>query len=425
MMKLLADLNKNARISLVALPVWSVFWGLVFFYSPLYMKALGLDSIAIGVVNTVNLAFAFVCFLLASPIANKIGRKRTTLIFDLLSWSLPMLIWAFSKNVWFFLLAGIVNAFSKITSISWNCIITEDEEKGKVPKIFTIVTLINSSIGIFAPITGFFIGEFGLVAAMRTLYAIGALSMAAMFIIRNLFLSETKAGTRLMADHQGLSFFESFKKYVKLLSRLKKDKKFLMLAGVFVTTNFITTLNIFQVIFLTGRLHFSQQAISIVPFAVAVSDIIAFIVIFPILAKRRSESVLILFLACNFIASLSFLMIPEKNLFIMLMVMAVNGASNFLMGSYRESVFMNNQGEHEKADMYSAVQTLTILCCIPAGYLGGLLYEHNPIMPFALVSILYLAAFAAAFSFSRPDGATSLMRSLSTALSRGRDRDDG
>jgi MFS family permease len=398
---MLGDLNKNARVSLIALPLWSVFWGLVYFYSPLYMKGLGLDEVAIGIVNTVNLLFAFLCFLIASPIANKLGRKRTTLVFDLLSWTLPMLIWAVSKNVWFFLVAGVVNAFSKVTSISWNCIITEDEKAEKVPKIFTFVSLVNSAIGIFAPVTGFFIVRFGLVPSMRALYAIGALCMAAMFIVRNLFLAETKAGLRLMNDHGGHSWLESFREYLRLLSRLRGNGKFLLLSVVFITTNFITTLNVFQVIFLTERLRFSQEAISIVPFAVAVSNIAAFLIIAPRFGKKRSESALRAFIACNFAASLLFLAIPEKNLWAMLAVMAANGASNFLMGAYRESVFMNSQGEDEKADMYAAVQTLTMLFCVPAGYIGGLLYRIDARMPFALVSALYFLAFVAASAFSR------------------------
>jgi hypothetical protein len=50
--------------------------------------------------------------------------------------------------------------------------------------------------------------------------------------------------------------------------------------------------------------------------------------------------------------------------------------------------------------MYAAVQTVTMLFCIPAGYLGGLLYKINAFLPFVLVSALYLAAFAAALAFS-------------------------
>jgi Na+/melibiose symporter-like transporter len=365
------------------------------------MRSLGLNEVDIGLVSTVNLAFAFLCHLVASPVTNKIGRKKATVIFDTLSWSVPMVIWAASQNIWFFLAAGIVNATSKVTVVSWNCLVSEDEKREKVPKIFTIITLVNSAIGVFAPITGFFIAQFGLINSMRPLYAIGGISMAAMFISRHFFVRETEAGKKMMADHAGIPMKQSVAAYLKMVFGLYRNRKFALLAVIFITTNFINTLNVFQVIFLTERLKYAQNTISLIPFIVAVANILIFAFVVPRLSKKKPESVLSAFALGNLIASLLFLAIPEKNLGVMLAVMALNGMANFILLSYRESVFMNAQGEHEKADMYSAVQTLTILFVIPAGYAGGILYRVNPLFPFALVSILYAAAFAASIAFSR------------------------
>jgi len=337
------------------------------------MRQIGLGEIEIGLVNTINLVFAFLCHLVASPITNRLGRKRTTLIFDIVSWSISMLIWAIAQNFWFFLAAAVVNAFSKIVAVAWNCLISEDEKNEKVPKIYTILALINSSIGIFALVSGFFIAKFGLVNSMRALYAIGALSMATMFIVRNFLVTETKAGMKLMNDHSNFTIFESLNSYLKILSRLHKNRKFILLSVIYITTNFIITLNIFQIIFLKEQLLYSEKSISLVPFVIAISNITVFIFIIPRLKKFRNEIILSMFIALNFASSLLFLIIPEKNLIAMLAIMASNGASNFVLQAYRDSIFMNSQGEHEKADMFSAVQMLTILFCIPAGYIGGVL----------------------------------------------------
>ena len=395
-MKLLGDINNNARISLLVIPMWSIFWGLVFFYSPLYMRQIGLSEIEIGLVNTTSMIFAFLCHLVASPITNRLGRKRTTLIFDLLSWSGSMLIWAISQNVWWFLVAGIVNALSKIVSVSWNCLISEDEKKEKVPKIYTILSLINSSIGIFALITGFFIAKFGLVSSMRALYAIGALSMAIMFVLRNLLVTETAAGKKLMNDHRGLSVLESMGCYLELMSGLYKNRKFILLLIIYVTSNFILSLNIFQIIFLKEELAFSEESISLVAFIVAVSNILIFAFAVPRLARMRSETILAISIAGSLVGSLLFMFIPKNDLVTMLAVMALNGTSLFILAAYRDSLFMNSQGEHDKADMFAAVQTLTTLCCIPAGFVGGALYDVTPVAPFALVAIMNFIALSVA-----------------------------
>ena len=399
-MKLLGDINNNARISLLVIPMWSIFWGLVFFYSPLYMRQIGLSEIEIGLVNTTSMIFAFLCHLVASPITNRLGRKRTTLIFDLLSWSGSMLIWAISQNVWWFLVAGIVNALSKIVSVSWNCLISEDEKKEKVPKIYTILSLINSSIGIFALITGFFIAKFGLVSSMRALYAIGALSMAIMFVVRNLLVTETAAGKKLMNDHRGLSVLESMGCYLELMSGLYKNRKFILLLIIYVTSNFILSLNIFQIIFLKEELAFSEESISLVAFIVAVSNILIFAFAVPRLARMRSETILAISIAGSLVGSLLFMFIPKNDLVTMLAVMALNGTSLFILAAYRDSLFMNSQGEHDKADMFAAVQTLTTLCCIPAGFVGGALYELTPVAPFVLVAIMNLIALSVAIYLS-------------------------
>jgi predicted MFS family arabinose efflux permease len=397
----LADLNRNARVSLLALPVWSVFWGLVYFYSPLYMRELGLSAVDIGVVNSVGLAAALACQIAASPIANKLGRKRATLVFDALSWSVPMLLWAAARNVWFFLGAGVVNAASKVTVVSWNCLISEDEAPEKVPRIFTAVTLINSAIGVFAPVTGFFIGEFGLAPTMRVLYAAGGLAMAAMFFVRDAFVAETRAGRVLMAANAGRSLGRSVAAYLRLVAGLRRDRNFLVLALVFAATNFVAQLNVFQVVYLAERLGYPGPAIALVPCVVALANLAAFLFASPLLAKRRPESVLAGAALAAAAAAALFPLTPAGAPAAMLALMAANGAAAFILFSYREAVFMNGQREGEKADMYSAVQTVALVACVPAGYVGGLLYRAGPRLPFALAALLYLAAFGAALAYGR------------------------
>ena len=48
--------------------------------------------------------------LLSGVITDKLGRRLTTLIFDILSWSVPALISAIAQNFWYFLIAGVINS---------------------------------------------------------------------------------------------------------------------------------------------------------------------------------------------------------------------------------------------------------------------------------------------------------------------------
>lgn len=192
-MKLLRDLPRNPRYSILLEPVWAIPGTIVLFYAPLYMKEAGLSDIEIGIINSVNLYFAFIFQLFAGSVTNKLGRKRTTLIFDLLAWSVPMFIWAFSQNFWLFLMAYLLNATSKFVTVSFNCLIIEDVEEHKRSKVFAMLNMIITGAGVLTPIAGVVIADFGIAPTLASIYFVGGLLMTAMF----LFVIATRKRLRL------------------------------------------------------------------------------------------------------------------------------------------------------------------------------------------------------------------------------------
>ena len=52
--------------------------------------------------------------LASGVITDKLGRKRTTHLFDIVSWSIPCLIWAFSQNFTHFLIAAVINGLWRV-----------------------------------------------------------------------------------------------------------------------------------------------------------------------------------------------------------------------------------------------------------------------------------------------------------------------
>lgn len=91
-MNLLSDIPKSSRYTVLTQPFWSVFGIVVLFYAPLYMQALRLSEIQIGSLSTVSTFFGFIWLFLASPINNKLGRRKTLFFFDIFCWTIPMLI---------------------------------------------------------------------------------------------------------------------------------------------------------------------------------------------------------------------------------------------------------------------------------------------------------------------------------------------
>jgi len=405
-MKFLSDLPRNSRNSIKLEPLWSVFGGMILFYAPLYMKGLGVTEVEMGLINTVNLFFAFIFHFLAGPVTNRLGRKRTTLIFDIISWTIPMLIWAVAQNFWYFLIAYSINASVKIVSISWYCLISEDAPENKRAKIFGIMYIINYTTGIFTPVAGLLIAKYGTVPTLRVLYLIGMVSFTCMFIIRNALVNETKAGKEIMEKHSTMSISQSLKSYIVNIAGIRKNKNLILITLILIITNFAASMNFFQILYIKDYLGFSEKALSVTPLISALINLLLFVYVLPKLRNFKDEKLLFIAFLIVCLGILVLLATPLGNMAILLASIGILAVGGFIMQVYRDTVFMNNAGEHDKADMYAAAQTVTTLICIPSGYLGGLMFSLSRQLPFLGMLCLYIIASLIAFKLLRMKGAT-------------------
>ncbi|WP_063565195.1 MFS transporter [Paenibacillus sp. O199] len=389
-MKLLQDLPRNPRYSILLEPVWAIPGTIVLFYAPLYMKEAGLSDIEIGLINSVNLYFAFIFQLFAGSITNKLGRKRTTLIFDLIAWSVPMFIWAFSQNFWLFLIAYLLNATSKFVTVSFNCLIIEDVEEHKRSKVFAILNMIITGAGVLTPIAGVVIADVGIVPTLASIYFVGGILMTVMFFIRNRYTDETAVGKELMGMHSQTRVIQSLASSMRLFGKSFHKRRLLPIILITVLSNLILQLNFFQVIFFKEQLKFNDQIISFIPVVTAVTVMLLYLVIIPSLKRRSEEKYVSFSIILSTVGAILFLLIPAGNIAMLFLTLIVLAAGNFILQTYRDSLLMNRLGTHEKADMFSAVQTVMTLTAIPSGYLTGLLYHYNPVLLFSVILVLYI-----------------------------------
>ena len=96
-------------------------------YASLYMSLLGLGDAQIGLIASIGMACQVVVAVLSGIITDKMGRRKATVVFDILSWSVPCLIWAAAQNFWYFLAAIIVNSLWRVTENSWKLLLVEED----------------------------------------------------------------------------------------------------------------------------------------------------------------------------------------------------------------------------------------------------------------------------------------------------------
>ena len=133
----LAGFRGNARAMLLTELLFGILYNLYSTYVSVYMIALGCSYRQIGIITSVGLACQLFFSLISGYVTDKIGRKRSTLIFDLIGWSIPALISAAARNFFYFFGAAIVNSIFRIEFTSFDCLLVEDTPRKQRVHVYT------------------------------------------------------------------------------------------------------------------------------------------------------------------------------------------------------------------------------------------------------------------------------------------------
>ncbi len=405
------DLPRNARSCILVEPLWALFGPLVMFYAPLYQKARGLSALDMGVINSTAIATGFLFFLLGAPLANRFGRRMTSLVFDVIAWSVAMVVWAFARSFTVFIIAGVLNSCVRVVIISWNLLITEDAQPGQRSTIHGWMHLIGSTGGLVTFMGGLAIARFGILESMPVIYLVGAASMTLMFILRHLTTRETATGLMLMEKTKTRPLLADIAAQLRLTATVFHDRGLALRVSIFTLANMVYAMDYYRVLYLGEAKRLSPSLVAFVPALGATFSIIVFFFVLPRLeAYRRSRNgdghearalaAAALFcigaVACFIVSPSSFPALP-------IVASALMQTGYFLVLTYRDTTFMNGTDSLKRSGLYGVAQALAFLISIPAGWLGGFLYSRNPALPFVGAGFFYAFCFLAARSIDRTD----------------------
>lgn len=400
----LRDLPRNARNSILMEPLWGIFATPLLYYAPLYMSSAGLSSTQIGLLGSLFLALSFVFQALAGPVTNRFGRKRTTLWGDLVSWTLPMLVWAVAQSFAAFAVAAALNATNRVVGVSWSLLTIEDVSPRDRPRVFGILNLIVTTCGLLTPLVGLVIARQGLTPTLRGLYFAGAIGMTVMFVWRNAITSETLSGVAARAQHKELGALQSLRHSLAEVAGMRRHPGLLGITAFYVLTIFLEQLGLFQILFLERSLRFSAQALSYVPPAGVVVTALLYALVLPRLARLPVGRTLVLTRALGLVGAVALLLVPVGNLSAMLLVVSLLGGATFLTQTYRETALFARLPSAGAADLYSAVQTLALLCSVPAAALAGAVFAAAPRGLFVLIAAVCALLLGLAMWLARREG---------------------
>jgi len=389
--RFLFSLKGNAKSCLLTEPMWGIPFNLYAPFITVYMYLLGVLDVQIGIIMGVGAAVQMVSAIVGGILTDKFGRRLTTLIFDIISWSIPALIWAFAQNFWWFLVAAVVNGMWRITAVSWECLWVDDTEESKVGPIFNWIFIAGLMAVFFAPISGYFVEIYGVVVVVRILYLITFVMMTAKFIILYFYSTETERGKVRMKATKNTSMFQMLLGYKDVFNIIFKSKPMmqaLILQSLLSIILLVTST--FFAIYVTQNLGIPDAYLAFFPILRAIVMLVFLLIIQGWLSKYKAKHTMLFGLAVYIVAMIWILAAPYGNVAWIAVYVVLDACAAALFLPRLETIVTNAITPEERARIRSLFNMLILAVSSPFIFLTGVLSSINRRLPFVLTLILFL-----------------------------------
>lgn len=388
-------LKGNTRVSIQFEPLWGIPFVLYNFYLSLYMKEIGVTNQEIGYLIAIGFLAGTIFSMFGGVITDKLGRKKTTLIFDLISWPLVMIIYLFANNFWMFALATVVNSVVRIVAVSWNLMVIEDADNDQRVAAFNLLNIITIATGVIIPIAGILVNAFGVVHGERIFLGLSAVSMTTMMLVRNHYYVETRTGKQILEEHRKNPMSNIFKNALPhhAIRELIKKPVTLMVVCVMVLFNIYITLGGFNSLYfapyMTEVLSLGKSTISILGGIYSAVLFFIFVFINPVISRLNKTVNMIVGLVIQAVALFLLTTIPQGNLIIASLCVILFAFGFGIFKPFIDSLLAEVTEGKDRAGVYSMINMAICIGTALMGVVSGILYVLNPrMLYFTSIAIL-------------------------------------
>jgi MFS family permease len=408
MLVTLLGLRGNGRASVYTEPLWGLSMMLVLPYASVFMLALGVHDAQIGLLATISMLSQVVFGLLSGVITDKLGRRTTTAVFDIIAWAIPCLIWAFAQNFWWFLIASVVNGAWQVTQNSWDCLLVEDVDREEIPKVYSLIKVAAEFSALFAPIAAVLVSTLGLELAVRILYLNAFLIMSFKIWLLYHYTTETATGRVRMEQTRGVSIWTSLSEYRGVLGLIVRSKGTIFSLIIAAIVGAVALINgTFWQVVINQRLGVPDALLPFFPMIRSLLSVLFFFTLIPRLthAKHLKAPTLIGF-GVYLAGQLLLVGIPSPDgaavsstyalLTVCLILDAFGGGILFMLA---ESLVALHVDKNERSRVMAIQRTCVMLVTAPFGWISGWLSSMDRSWPFLLTSVLLVLGLVVAGRF--------------------------
>lgn len=401
MLKFIKDIKGNPKACIMTEPLWYIPFNLYSPFASIYMYKLGVSDFQIGIILSVGMIFQVIMSFIGGIITDKLGRRKTTLIADIISWSVPCFIWSFSQNFWWFLVAALFNSFNMVSEIAWSSLFVEDCPEDKLTYAFSWINIAGSACVVIMPLSYFLMQNFDTVFVMRCLYFYAFLSMTAKFVSLFILSKETRQGKIRMEETKNLPVKSMVKGYKDVLIKIIKSKEMLTALFILLSYNITNTISgTFFGLYTTETLKINESFLSVFTM---ITTLVSIIMMFTIQGKLNKLPFLpvmifgyLLFIGNN----LLLIFCPESQVYMIYLYSFINAIAIACVSPRKDSMAVRFIDKKERSRVIAIMSMIMIAVSSPFGALTGYLSEINRTYPFIL-SICIFALTSVLILFSK------------------------
>ncbi|NLK96691.1 MAG: MFS transporter [Epulopiscium sp.] len=407
LLRTLIELRGNPRACVYTEPMWGLSMNLCIPYATVYMLTFGMSDVQVGIITSIYMFSQMIFAFLSGVIIDKMGRRKSTVVFDFLAWSLPCLIWAFSQGFWFFVVAALLNGMMKITTVSWDCLLVEDAPKDKITHIYSWVIISGNLSALFAPISSVLVAKLTLAPAIRILYINAFIVMTAKLLILYKLSTETAVGKIRREASYNMSWSEMLSGYKSALRKILNSRGIMFAIVISILVEIVTMLGMtFWQIIASRRIGIPDTLLPIFPMARSILSIVLFFTVISHIKQTKLKWPLYGGFFCSMVSCILLISITNTSMwgYIILSISLIFEALGIaVLNTLRESLVAINVDPMERSGIMALLQTTVMLVSVPFGYIGGLLSDISRALSFVMsIVLLFLGILATALFYYQP-----------------------
>ncbi|MBO4409232.1 MAG: MFS transporter [Spirochaetales bacterium] len=399
-------LEKNASVCMKALPFWMLPYTFYMYYLSLFLMEKGLTSsqitLLMSITNITSLVFSFV----ASPIVDRLGRKNTLTIFDLLSSAVPAAILLVSQSFVPAMIALGLSGLNRVMSTAYYLVLVEDTSDRNSMDSMNMFNIITVLSGVATPIAGIIVTKLGIIRGENLFLIVSVVLMTTQCLVRHFFISETPTGMAVKAAHSKFSLKDVLVSYRDMAKHLGKNRRLLAALLInslmYVYYNLGTTTSLLFTPYFAHFRNLTGVVLASIGSIYSIGTLFSMLVINPRMDRKTIHAFILISGLVSMCGFAMIILCPAGNTVLLIAAVILLALGYGVLKSGADALLaMENEGEFG-AGVYALAFVLSSVFSILAIQLVNILYEKSPNWLFGLSAAIVAIIIGIAIPYVRP-----------------------